>query len=102
MKKSLITLIGLIYLVSHGGNSLLLENKIIKPCLHLKEANDTARGLWVKFLLIRGTQGKPDKLRLWDRGELEKILAKVTAAHDYAKCLEGGVMEQEVKRKDSI
>ena len=104
MIKSIIILSGLMYVfsVSHGGNSVLLQNKTIKPCLHLKKANDTARESWVDFLLIRGAKGEPDKIRLMDMREVNKILAKVAAAHDYAKCLEDEIIKQEARRKGSI
>lgn len=80
--------------IKHGlsYDDRLKESKIVKPCIYLKDANDTAMGVWLDFILIR-KDGQPDMIRLMEINDVYKLLSRVSAAHDYAKCLEGGILQ---------
>jgi|TARA_Y100000310_G_C20603760_1_gene774404 hypothetical protein len=82
------------------SRNALLNSKIASPCKHLRSAFNLGIERYIKFLLIR-KDGEPDKFRLLDYEEMNKFLSTVTATHDYVKCLEGGIVEQEFK-KDSL
>tara|TARA_R100001530_G_C4316299_1_gene154467 strand:- start:1489 stop:1803 length:315 start_codon:yes stop_codon:yes gene_type:complete len=101
--KTLVILFGLLLVpVEHPPpEEILTQSQIAKQCLHLREAYQIGREQYIDFLIVR-KQGEPDRYRLYDQKALNKFLSTVMATHDYVQCLEGGIIQFEVRRKDAI